>query len=144
MERRFTRRSCSVPAAFCLCLRVRLAKLLGKKMIDNFDDWATWQTKTGFHRQVQASLEKHRVSRNVTPDEYIASKRTQLAQQLEGKILIYLDTKHWVNMCNVVVQSKQSLPIYGEVLGQLERLRQKKTYLLPSKFHLVRGVDEAG
>ena len=100
-------------------------------MSDNFDVWKDWQAKTDFQRRVQASVEKHRVSRNVTPEAYLTRKRTELAHELEGKILIYLDTKHWINLCNVVIQSKKSLPIYDDILGQLEHLRQKSRICCP-------------
>ena len=100
-------------------------------MSDAIDLWAQWKTKTNFQRRVQASVEKHRISTNVTPEAYLKDKRIELVHELEGKTLIYLDTKHWVNLCNVVVQSKNALPIYDEILGSLEQLRRKGRICCP-------------
>ena len=67
------------------------------------NDWAEWESKTNFRRRVRDLAEKHRGFRNVTPEAYLSSKHTELCRELADKTIIYLDTKHWVNLCHVVV-----------------------------------------
>ena len=94
-------------------------------------EWARWEETTGFRRRVQQLAEKHRADPITTPEAYLAQKRAGLARELEGRTLIYLDTKHWVHLCHVVVQSPRLLPIYQEILGLLELLRQKGCICCP-------------
>jgi len=100
-------------------------------MSDASDEWARWEAMTGFRRRVREYAEKHRIALTVTPEEYLAQKQGELARKLEGKNLIYLDTKHWVNLCRVVVHSPQFLPIYDEILGLLRLLRRKDCICCP-------------
>jgi hypothetical protein len=102
----------------------------------NTDVWNRWEATTDFRRRVQESAARHRLSPDVSPEAYLEGKRVELERELEGKILIYLDTKHWVNLCNVVVQSQNSLPIYDTILAHLEPLRQKGRICCPLSFPL--------
>jgi hypothetical protein len=97
----------------------------------NVNDWAEWESKTDFRQRVRNLAEKHRGFHNLTPEAYLTSKHAELARELADKTIIYLDTKHWVNLCNVVVQSKKLLPIYDEILGRLEHLRQRGRICCP-------------
>jgi hypothetical protein len=67
----------------------------------------------------------------ITPEEYLSQKRIELARQLDGKKLIYLDTKHWVNLCHVVADSPKKDAVYDMMLGLLEPLRQKERICCP-------------
>jgi len=93
--------------------------------------WEQWEAATGFRGRVQKLAEKHRADRVTSPDKYLAQRRGELVREIENKKLIYLDTKHWVNLCNVVVLSSQRKPIYDEILGLLELLRQKGRICCP-------------
>jgi len=94
-------------------------------------EWARWEATTGFQRRVQQLVEKHRKNAELAAREYLEARRAELAHEPEAKQLIYLDTKHWVNLCNVVVQSPQAVPAYDEILGSLEILRQKRRICCP-------------
>jgi hypothetical protein len=94
-------------------------------------EWSSWEASIGFQRRVQEALKRHRDIPNKTASEYLAERRVELARELEGKKLIYLDTKHWVNLCHVVVQSSRQLAIYDEVLHLLESTRQKGRICCP-------------
>jgi hypothetical protein len=93
--------------------------------------WEPWEAATDFQSRIQKLVEKHRADRDTSPEKYLAQRRSELAREIENKKLIYLDTKHWVNLCNVVVLSSQKKPIYDEILGLLELLRQKGRICCP-------------
>lgn len=70
--------------------------------------------------------------RNWNPiSEHLAVKRAELAADLDGRCLIYLDTKHWVNLCNVLVASSQQLAIYSEIFKLLKSLRMSGCICCP-------------
>ena len=92
--------------------------------------WVQWEAATGFRGRVQKLAEKHRCDRATSPEKYLAQRRSELAREMENKKLIYLDTKHWVNLCHVVVQSSQKSPIYDEILVTLELLRKKVVFVV--------------
>ncbi len=94
-------------------------------------DWAHWAAATGITRRGQELVEDHRCAQEITAEEYLAKRRIELARELGGKKLIYLDTKHWVNLCHVVVQSPKREAIYDTMLGLLEVLRQKGRICCP-------------
>jgi len=87
--------------------------------------WEQWGAATGFRGRVQKLAEKHRADRATSPEKYLEQRRGELAREMENKKLIYLDTKHWVNLCNVIVLSSQKTPIYNKIMGLLELLRQR-------------------
>lgn len=93
--------------------------------------WSQWESASGLRRRVQQSIERHRVAATATPERYLEQKREELARELEGKKLIYLDTKHWVNLCHVLVQSPVRAPVYDVILGLLEALRQNGRICCP-------------
>lgn len=93
-------------------------------------EWRQWGATTGLRNRVLHSVEKHRA--DATPaGEYLERKRRELAHELDGKILVYLDTKHWVNLCHVLVQSPKREPVYNAILELLEALRQKQRVCCP-------------
>ncbi len=96
------------------------------------DEWERWYTTVDCHCRVQGFADKHRANPHLSPDEYLAQKRAELAGDLADKKLIYLDTKYWVNLRHVVTQSPLLIPIYDEILGRLELLRQKKRICCPT------------
>jgi hypothetical protein len=100
-------------------------------MTTDENKWEQWEAATGFRDRVQKLAEKHRCDRATSPEKYLAQRRSELACEIENKNLIYLDTKHWVNLCNVVVLSSQKKPIYDDILGLLELLRQKRRICCP-------------
>jgi hypothetical protein len=100
------------------------------KMTADKNKWEQWEAATGFRGRVQKLAEKHRADRAMSPGDYLVQKRIELAHDIENKKLIYLDTKHWVNLCRVV-QNSQDSPIYSEILGLLELLRQKSRICCP-------------
>ena len=63
-------------------------------MSDSNRAWAHWQAATGFQRRVQQLVEKHRKNAGLAASEYLAERRAELADELVGKQIIYLDTKH--------------------------------------------------
>lgn len=93
--------------------------------------WARWEASSDFQHRVQESIERHRRNRTVGPIEYLAQRRSDLVRELDGKKIIYLDTKHWVHLCHIVVQSPKRIPLYDEILGLLELLRQKGRICCP-------------
>jgi hypothetical protein len=93
--------------------------------------WARWEEATGFKSRVQQLVEKHLNNARLAASEYLAGRRARLSHELEDKQIIYLDTKHWVNLCNVVVQSPQAGPAYDQILGLLELLRRKGRICCP-------------
>ena len=103
----------------------------------NPNEWEEWEIKTNFRRHVRDLADKQRCFRHVVPAAYLAGKHAELARELAGQTIIYLDTKHWVNLCNVVVQSKKLLPVYDEILGLLEKLRHKARICCPISSPLI-------
>lgn len=95
------------------------------------EGWAGWGEATGVQRRVKESAQRHRASPDISSAAYLATKRTELAEELQGKRLIYLDTKHWVNLCHVVVQAHQQKGIYDDILHLLGTLRQKGRICCP-------------
>src|ERR1043166_5123595 len=100
-------------------------------MRDANQEWARWQAATGFERRVQEFAKAHRFTPGITDKEHIAGRRIELARELEGKHLIYLDTKHWVSPCHIVPPSSQRVAVYDDVLALLESLRQKGRVCCP-------------
>src|SRR6185437_9366000 len=100
-------------------------------MTTDKNTWEQWEATTGFRGRVQKLAEKHRADSATSPEKYLAQKRSELAREIENKKLIYLDTKHWVNLCHVIVLNPQSSAIYNEILGLLESLRQKGRICCP-------------
>src|SRR5450759_4843306 len=94
-------------------------------------DWEHWEATTDFRARVQASVARHNAVPEITPEDYLSQKRIELARQLDGKKLIYLDTKHWVNLCDVLVKRKKDAPVYETILGLLEALRQRNRICCP-------------
>jgi len=95
------------------------------------DKWEEWFATVDFRRRVQEFADKHRGDPQLSAEEYLGQKGADLAGELEDQELIYLDTKYWVNLRHVVVQSPLLIPIYDEILGLLELLRQKKRICCP-------------
>ena len=95
------------------------------------DKWEEWFATVDFRRWVQEFADKHRGDPQLSAEEYLGQKGADLAGELEDQELIYLDTKYWVNLRHVVVQSPLLIPIYDEILGLLELLRQKKRICCP-------------
>jgi hypothetical protein len=96
------------------------------------NNWRDWEARTHFRRRAQELADRHRANPDLTAQEYLGQMRIELAGDLEDKKLIYLDTKYWVNLRHVVTQSPLLLPIYDEILGLLELLRQKKRICCPT------------
>lgn len=107
-------------------------------------DWAQWAASSEFQRRVQRSVEKHRGTAATTPERYLEQRRAELARELEGKKLIYLDTKHWVNLCHVLVQRPKREPLYDLILGLLEELRQKGRICCPVSATLFSELMKQG
>src|ERR1039457_6069036 len=99
-------------------------------------NWEQWEAMPDFRRRAQKLIEKHRSIQKTSTEEYLAKKRSELALELEGKKLIYLDTNHWVNLCHTIVQNHQYLPVYNEILRLLETQRQKGHIYCPVSFAL--------
>ena len=95
------------------------------------EEWARWEAASGFKRRVHDLAEKHRLTPDVSAEAFLANRRTELARELEGKELIYLDAKHWINLRHIVVQSAQRTVVYDEMLGLLELLRQRGRICCP-------------
>ncbi len=95
------------------------------------EDWERWGETTGVRERVQKLVEKHRHAPKTTAGKYLAKKRIELARELEAGQIIYLDTKHWVNLCHVLVQSPKLDPAYNDILASLEMLRQKGRICCP-------------
>lgn len=95
------------------------------------NNWAQWAASSEFRRRMQQSVQRHRATAATTPEGYLERRRAELARELEGKKLVYLDTKHWVNLCHVLVQRPKREPVYDEILGLFEALRQKGQICCP-------------
>jgi hypothetical protein len=93
--------------------------------------WECWEAMTGFRARVKASVERHSVIPQITPEEYLSQRRAELTRQLGQTTLIYLDTKHWVSLCDVLVKRTKDTPIYDNILGLLEALRQRNRICCP-------------
>ena len=77
------------------------------------------------------SLKKHSSSPDISPEAYLEQLRSDLADHLSRKTLIYLDTCHWVNLRHVMLQSPHSKEPYDRILRLLGLLRQKDRAVCP-------------
>jgi len=107
-------------------------------------DWERWYATFLDPSRVTELAEKHRRSPHLTADDYFEGKRIELARELEDKQLIYLDTNHWVNLCNVMVQSSKLIPAYHDILGLLETLRGRGRICCPVSGGLFRELMKQG
>jgi hypothetical protein len=114
-------------------------------MSEESDGLSGWLTSPSIQERMRESTEAHQLDPGTTLEQHVARQRARLQEDLNGRTLIYLDTNHWVNLCHVVVQSNQQLPIYSQILGQLESLRQRNRICCPvssTLFHeLMRQCD---
>ena len=79
----------------------------------------------------QESIARHEQSPEISEDEYLKHKRSELSAYLAHKKLIYLDTCHWVNLRHVMLQSEKRQPPYEQIFGLLEKLRAKDQICCP-------------
>jgi len=77
------------------------------------------------------SLKKHSASPDISPEAYLEQLRSDLADHLKRKTLIYLDTCHWVNLRHVMLQSPHFKEPYDRILRLLGLLRQKDRAVCP-------------
>jgi hypothetical protein len=77
------------------------------------------------------SLKQHAATPDTSPDAYLDQLRSDLADQLSNKTLIYLDTCHWINIRHVMLQSPHLKEPYDRILHLLELLRRKEKILCP-------------
>ena len=106
-------------------------------MRENDSAWKRWTHRKSFQTRIESSIKSNRADSGTSPAEYIARRRSQLLQEIEGQKLIYFDTKHWVNLCHVVVQSGSATPVYDEILGLAETLRLKGRLCCPLSLPMV-------
>ena len=94
-------------------------------------EWERWWAEAGLQSRLDEAFRKHLSSPETTFDEHLAKRRVDLNHELEGKKLVYMDTKHWVNLCHVVLKTRHATPLYTEVFGLLKLLRQKSRICCP-------------
>lgn len=83
---------------------------------------------TPFH---QSGLERHMRETQTALDDYLETKRAELAADLAGKKLIYLDTCHWWRLVLARTQDAKKEPAYERILTTLERLRREQRVCCP-------------
>ena|ERR1700722_13927784 len=103
-------------------------------MIEPNIEWAQWEARTGFRIRLRESVEKHRADNTSSPHAYLEHKRLEFASELKNKKLIYLDTKHWVNLCHVVLQTPKQEPI------ALESTRKVQANDMLDYLHAAQGL----
>ena len=54
------------------------------------------------------SFDYHRSNPNVTMDDYIKQLKVSLAEEIEGVIKIYLDTKFWIFLRDVRLEKEEN------------------------------------
>ena len=113
-------------------------------MSEGNDSLSDWMASPSMQERMRKSTEAHQLDPRTTREQHIARQRVQLNADLNGKTLIYLDPKHWVNLCHVVVQSNRQLPIYSQILGQLESLRQRSRICCPVSSTLFHELMRQG
>ena len=89
-----------------------------------------------YERKLQASARRHKTKPEVSSDVYLRQKHFGLQKALKGRILIYLDTNHWINLRHVFIGSSHAQKEYVKVLFLLHQLREKRRVLCPISFPL--------
>lgn len=79
----------------------------------------------------RTSMQRHLRETYLSVEDYLDQKRADLAHQLAGKTLIYLDTCHWVKLRQVMLQHTKPQPAYERILKRLERLRHRERICCP-------------
>ncbi len=53
--------------------------------------------------RIRATFQRHRAEPGVSLDRYVRRRRLDLGKSLDGKIAIYLDTRYWIVIRDVVM-----------------------------------------
>lgn len=106
-------------------------------MSGSLEEWEAWKAQTGHHELCTLREVMHRATPWVSLETHAERKRAELERSLEGKKLIYLDSNHWIRLCDVLVQSPNTVPAYVEILERLRQLRKDGRICCPLSAPLV-------
>ena len=70
-------------------------------------------------------------SMNESLPEWLDGMQRELADELEGQTCIYLDINHWIKLRGAAHDESGASPVYGEILGLLKSLRQRREIFCP-------------
>jgi hypothetical protein len=84
-----------------------------------------------FQEFIGECVRRHLLTPEISPEEHLAAKRSQLECEVNGKILVYLDTNHWVNLQHVMLNNRKMLPSYVTMSEQLSELRRRGKIFCP-------------
>lgn len=93
---------------------------------------------------IRTLILKHLAAPSLTAKQYLQDKRAELPGLVAGKMLIYLDTCHWINLRHVILKSPKAQPAYASILKLLEMLRNQDKIICPVSCASVEELMKQG
>src|SRR5688572_30732173 len=91
---------------------------------------------SAFEEFNRESFRMHRESPEVSAEQYLSLRHSVLSKELTGKKLIYLDTRHWIHIRDVVRGKANAKIEHAAMFALLHQLRTDKKILCPVSFPL--------
>jgi hypothetical protein len=76
----------------------------------------------------------HKAHPEISPSVYLHALHVRLAQKMESRRIIYIDTCHWVKMRHWLLDDPKKEPIYQKVLEFLRKLKSEGQVVCPISF----------
>jgi hypothetical protein len=76
----------------------------------------------------------HKAHPDISPSVYLHALHVRLAQKIEPRRIIYIDTCHWVKMRHWLLDDFKKEPVYQKVLELLRKLKSEGQIVCPISF----------
>lgn len=77
--------------------------------------------------KIRASFDKHRLTRDVTTDEYVRSRRIELGKSVMGRERVYLDKRYWIILRDAALGRSTDRLSVALLAALRTRVRSKKS-----------------